>query len=70
MSKTLRPRWLTCTVCNSSQIEVTTELGNDEWLYDGDIAKCLDCCTTGFIETDGEQAWFEADEEQNNAQLH
>ncbi|RWX57209.1 hypothetical protein [Photobacterium chitinilyticum] len=70
MSKTLRPRWLTCTVCDSSQIEVTTELGNDEWLYDGDIAKCLDCCATGFIETDGVDAWFEADEEQKNAQLH
>jgi len=75
MSKTLRPRWLTCTVCDSSQIEVVlsrirSELGNDEWLYDGDKAKCLNCSATGEIETDGEIAWFEADEGAKNAQLH
>jgi len=75
MSKTLRPRWLTCTVCDSSQIEVVlsrirSELSNDEWLYDGDKAKCLNCCATGEIETDGEAAWFEVYEEQQNVQLH
>ncbi|GAB3528557.1 hypothetical protein [Photobacterium alginatilyticum] len=70
MSKKLRITWLNCTVCDSNKIEVTTELGNDEWLYDGDKAKCLNCCATGEIETDGVDAWFEADEEQQNVQLH
>jgi len=35
-----------------------------------DKTKCLNCCATGEIETDGNIAWFELDEEQNNAQLH
>ncbi|MGF1760611.1 hypothetical protein L4D76_22345 [Photobacterium sagamiensis] len=68
--KKLNVNWLTCDICNSNNIEVKTEKGNDEWLYDGDSAKCLDCCTTGAIETDGESAWFEVDEEAKNVQLH
>lgn len=70
MSKKLRPSWLTCERCESVQIEVTTERGNDEWLYSGDQAKCLDCGVTGMIEADGENAWFEVDEEQKDVQLH
>lgn len=70
MSKTMRLSWLNCAKCDSNKIEVTTEQGNDEWLYDGDKAQCLDCGATGEIETDGGIAWFEVEKEQNNAQLH
>ncbi|UTV26420.1 hypothetical protein [Photobacterium atrarenae] len=66
MSKTLHPTWLTCEKCDSSRIEVTTERGNDEWLYSGDPAKCLDCSATGIIEADGDAAWFEVDEENDD----
>lgn len=70
MSKTLRPRWLTCDICGCKKIEVKTESSDEEWLYNDDPARCLDCCTTGTIQTDGEIAWFEADEGAKNAQLH
>lgn len=66
MSKTLHPTWLICEKCGGSQIEVTTEQGDEEWLYSGDFAKCLDCSATGTIEADGEQAWFEVFEEKDD----
>ncbi|MGR5062003.1 hypothetical protein [Photobacterium sp. DNB22_13_2] len=70
MSKTMRLSWLNCAKCDSNKIEVTTEQGNDEWIYDGDKLTCLDCGATGELETDGGITWFEADKEPKNAQFH
>ncbi|MEL6115123.1 hypothetical protein P0Y67_07895 [Photobacterium sp. SP02] len=66
MKKTLHPTWLTCENCGSDKLEVITEKGNEEWLYSGDFAKCLNCSAVGSIEADGESAWFEANEENHN----
>ncbi|MCW8330953.1 hypothetical protein MD588_19345 [Photobacterium sp. SDRW27] len=54
----------------NKKIEVKTESSDEVWLYNGDPARCLDCCTAGTIEKDGNIAWFEVDEEHKNVRIH
>ena len=61
--KELKIDWLDeCLKCGSSIHTVKTENGSQKWLYDGDTVKC-DCGQAGEIETDGECAWVNWDEE-------
>ncbi|EKO3542313.1 hypothetical protein K0L52_004125 [Vibrio fluvialis] len=62
--KTLNIDWLTCDSCGGQGIEVETEKGNENWLFSGDQCKCNGCGATGMIEADGENAWFEVAEDQ------
>ncbi|XKX17505.1 hypothetical protein MVUOKPPV_CDS0108 [Klebsiella phage phi1_175008] len=43
--------WLNCD-CGSHNIQVTSEKGNELYLYYGDKVKCLVCGNEGEIETD------------------
>lgn len=43
--------WLDCT-CGSESIQVSSEKGDELYLYYGDKAKCLTCGKEGIIETD------------------
>ena len=54
--------WLDqCPSCNELEVTVTTEKGDETWLFDGDQVKC-DCGQTGEIETECESAWVNWDE--------
>lgn len=43
--------WLDCT-CGSHDIQVTSEKGDELYLYYGDKVECLACGKEGSIETD------------------
>lgn len=67
--KELKIDWLDeCLKCGSSIHTVKTENGSQKWLYDGDTVKC-DCGQAGEIETDGECAWVNWDEEPTKINL-
>lgn len=60
--KVLEIHWLGCE-CGENNVEVTTEKGDQLFLYYGDKARCLSCGATGSIETDDCCAYVAWDEE-------
>ena len=64
--KKLIINWLECDLCGSSNIEVTTEKGTPELLYEEDECQCLDCGAAGVVECDDGIAWANWHEEQSN----
>ena len=63
--KVIKIDWLdSCPKCGDSQHNVTTEHGSQEWLYDDDKVTCSGCGNTGNIDTDGEAAWVNWDNEE------
>lgn len=49
--------WLECECECGGDVEVTSECGSSEQLYDGDECKCLGCGAKGVIECDDGAAW-------------
>ncbi|WP_438334806.1 hypothetical protein [Edwardsiella tarda] len=51
--KVLRIKWAGyCPVCDSDELNVTTELGTSNFLYDGDDVVCSECGKKGEIDCD------------------
>ena len=48
--KVLDIYWLECDTCEDSVIQVTTEMGDEEWFHQGDTAICKNCKNSGVIE--------------------
>lgn len=62
----LKIDWLNpCNICDSHELTVNTTKGNYSYLYDGDEVKC-NCGQIGEIDTDGECAWVNWNEEYND----
>lgn len=55
--KVLDIYWLECDTCEDSVIQVTTEMGDEEWFYQGDTAICKNCKNSGVIEAEDGIAW-------------
>ncbi|MBQ0367840.1 hypothetical protein [Providencia rettgeri] len=56
-------QWLgECPKCEHASAQVQTENGREYWLYAGDKVTCENCKHTGVVEADGECAWCEWDE--------
>lgn len=53
----IKINWLSsCPKCGCSEAIVKTK-GNEKWLYEDDIATCLECKNTGTIQADEGHAW-------------
>lgn len=56
--KVLNINWLDCDKCEYSPIEVSTEKGSSELLYEGDNAVCPKCKSKGVINVDEHIAYI------------
>lgn len=65
--KKLNISWLNdCDVCGESDYTiVSTNEGNESWLYEGDTAKCPSCGACGWIRVEDECASVEWEEKED-----
>lgn len=68
--QTLKIYWLNCCdSCNDNEFSyVRTQDGSEEYLWSGDKAECSNCGHKGIIDADGDNAWVEWDEVQEEKQ--